>query len=104
MSEADRQRASGDLARQVRTRNSSAGGSGALPFESGGGSDSRIFPTSAASVRAWNALRPAITTLYIGWNVSMDQIYGVFSRQETNEAGGAITYALLWGVELNSIK
>lgn len=42
--------------------------------------------------------------LDVGWSVVMDQIYGVFERQEPVEAAAGTTNDRLWGVRLRSIK
>lgn len=42
--------------------------------------------------------------LSVGWTVVMDVIYGVFERQEPDEAAAALTNARLWGVRLQTIK
>lgn len=38
------------------------------------------------------------------WIVATDQIYGMFERQEADEAAAATTNARLWGVRLRSLK
>ena len=38
------------------------------------------------------------------WVVATDQIYGVFERQEADEAAAATTTARLWGVRLRNLK
>ncbi len=38
------------------------------------------------------------------WIVATDQIYGVFERQEADEAAAATTVARLWGVTLKTLK
>ena len=38
------------------------------------------------------------------WIVATDQIYGVFERQEADEAAAATTVGRLWGVRLQSLK
>ena len=42
--------------------------------------------------------------LALAWIVSADTIYGVFERQEADEAGGVTTTARLWGVRLQTLK
>lgn len=48
--------------------------------------------------------RPTTHTWYsplaLSWVVSMDQLYGVFERQEADEAAAVTTTARLWGVRL----
>lgn len=38
------------------------------------------------------------------WIVATDQIYGMFERQEADEAAAATTVARLWGVRLRNLK
>lgn len=38
------------------------------------------------------------------WNVATDHIYGVFEKQEADEAAAVTTTARLWGVRLQSLK
>ena len=38
------------------------------------------------------------------WVVATDQIYGVFERQEADEAAAATSVARLWGVRLATLK
>lgn len=52
--------------------------------------------------------KPTIDTWYSpldkAWVAAMDQIYGMFERQEADEAAAATTRARLWGVRLESYK
>jgi len=50
------------------------------------------------TVHAW------YSPLAVAWVVSTDQIYGVFERQEADEAAGVTTTARLHGVRLQSLK
>ena len=42
--------------------------------------------------------------LALAWVVTMDQIYGVFEKEEADEAAGVTTDNKLWGVRLQSLK
>lgn len=42
--------------------------------------------------------------LAVAWIVSMDTIYGLFERQEADEAQNVTTTARLWGVRLQTLK
>lgn len=42
--------------------------------------------------------------LALSWVVSMDQLYGMFERQEADEAAAVTTTARLWGVRLACVK
>lgn len=42
--------------------------------------------------------------LDVAWVLSADQIYGVFERQEADEAAAATTTARLWGVRMRGMK
>lgn len=80
--------------------------------------ESQLTPgTSPNSSGAWFAhghffkiiqRRPTTHTWYspldVSWVVSMDQLYGMFERQEADEAAAATTTARLWGVRLQSKK
>lgn len=52
--------------------------------------------------------RPATHTWYsplaVAWICTMDQLYGVFERQEADEAAAATTTARLWNVSLKTVK
>ena len=42
--------------------------------------------------------------LAVAWICTMDQLYGVFERQEADEAAAATTTARLWGVRIAGVK
>ena len=80
--------------------------------------ESNLLPGSAPSAYGhWYAKghffkivqrQPTTHTWYsplaVAWVVTMDQLYGVFERQEADEAAAATTVARLWGVRLQCAK
>ena len=52
----------------------------------------------APTVHSW------YSPLDLAWVVSVDSLYGVFERNEADEAAGVTTRSSLWGVRLRNVK